>query len=270
MAQPWPHLRRTALQPLDQITAKNADKLGLAWSLDLDNHRGLEATPLFADGVLYTSLSWSRAMAVDARTGKTLWTFDPQIAREKARDACCDAVNRGVALWNGKVFIGTLDGRLIALDAKTGKEVWSQQTTDNSKPYTITGAPRVVKGKVIIGNGGAEYGVRGYFSAYDAETGKMAWRFYTVPGDPNQPYEHPELAEAAKTWKGDEYWKLGAAARYGTAWPMTLSWTCCTSAPATVRRGTASCAALVAATTSTCPRSSRSTRTPVGWPGTIR
>ena len=201
--------------PLDQITAKNTDKLGLAWSVDLDNHRGLEATPLFADGVLYASLSWSRAIAVDARTGTTLWTFDPQIARDKARDACCDAVNRGVALWNGKVFIGTLDGRLIALDAKTGQQVWSQQTTDNSKPYTITGAPRVVKGKVIIGNGGAEYGVRGYFSAYDAESGEIAWRFYTVPGDPNKPYEHPELAEAAKTWKGNEYWKLGGG---GTVW----------------------------------------------------
>lgn len=201
--------------PLDQITAQNAGKLGLAWSLDLDNHRGLESTPLFVDGVLYTTLSWSRAIAVDAHTGKTLWSFDPKVARDKSRDACCDAVNRGVALWNGKVFIGTLDGRLIALDAQTGKQVWSQQTTDNSKPYTITGAPRVVKGKVIIGNGGAEYGVRGYFSAYDAESGKMAWRFYTVPGDPSKPYEHPELAEAAKTWKGDQYWELGGG---GTAW----------------------------------------------------
>lgn len=201
--------------PLKQITEQNADKLGLAWSLDLDNHRGLEATPLVSDGVLYASLSWSRAIAVDLKTGKTLWTFDPQIDRGKARDACCDAVNRGVALWNGKVYIGTLDGRLIALDAKTGRTVWSEQTTDNSLPYTITGAPRVVKGKVIIGNGGAEYGVRGYFSAYDAETGKMAWRFYTVPGDPNKPYEHPELAEAAKTWTGDQYWKLGGG---GTVW----------------------------------------------------
>lgn len=201
--------------PLKQITEQNADQLGLAWHLDLDNHRGLEATPLFSDGVLYASLSWSRAIAIDVKTGKQLWAFDPQIDRGKARDACCDAVNRGVALWNGKVYIGTLDGRLIALDAKTGQQVWSQQTTDNSLPYTITGAPRVVKGKVIIGNGGAEYGVRGYFSAYDAESGKMEWRFYTVPGDPNKPYEHPELAEAAKTWTGDEYWKLGGG---GTVW----------------------------------------------------
>lgn len=201
--------------PLKQITEQNAGQLGLAWHLDLDNHRGLEATPLFSDGVLYASLSWSRAIAIDVKTGKQLWAFDPQIDRGKARDACCDAVNRGVALWNGKVYIGTLDGRLIALDAKTGQQVWSQQTTDNSLPYTITGAPRVVKGKVIIGNGGAEYGVRGYFSAYDAESGKMEWRFYTVPGDPNKPYEHPELAEAAKTWTGDQYWKLGGG---GTVW----------------------------------------------------
>ncbi|MNB92604.1 Quinohemoprotein alcohol dehydrogenase ADH IIB precursor [compost metagenome] len=201
--------------PLNQITSRNADKLGLDWFIDLDNYRGLEATPLYSDGVLYTSLSWSRAIAVDVSTGKTLWTFDPQVTRDKSRDACCDAVNRGVALWNGMVFIGTLDGRLIAIDAKTGKQVWSQQTTDNSKPYTITGAPRVVKGKVIIGNGGAEYGVRGYFSAYDAQTGNLAWRFYTVPGDPSKPYERPELAEAAKTWKGDMYWKSGGG---GTAW----------------------------------------------------
>ncbi|WP_429492843.1 PQQ-dependent dehydrogenase, methanol/ethanol family [Pseudomonas sp. S30_BP2TU TE3576] len=201
--------------PLKQINEQNANQLGLAWHIDLDNHRGLEATPLFSDGVLYASLSWSRAIAVDVKTGKVLWTFDPQIDRGKARDACCDAVNRGVALWNGKVYIATLDGRLIALDAKNGQQVWSQQTTDNSLPYTITGAPRVVKGKVIIGNGGAEYGVRGYFSAYDAENGKMEWRFYTVPGDPNKPYEHPELAEAAKTWTGDQYWKLGGG---GTVW----------------------------------------------------
>ena len=201
--------------PLKQIDAGNVGKLGLAWYLDLENNRGLEATPLVSDGVLYASLSWSRVMAVDLRSGKRLWQFDPQVDRGRSRYACCDAGNRGVALWNGKVYVGALDGRLIALDAKTGREVWSEQTTDPAKSYSITGAPRVVKGKVIIGNGGAEYGVRGFFSAYDAETGKMAWRFYTVPGDPAQPYEHPELAAAAKTWKGDQYWKLGGG---GTVW----------------------------------------------------
>ncbi|MFO7704530.1 MAG: PQQ-dependent dehydrogenase, methanol/ethanol family [Halopseudomonas sp.] len=201
--------------PLTGINAQTVDKLGLAWSIDLDNNRGLEATPLYSDGVLYTSLSWSRVLAVDAGTGKVLWSFDPQVNKAKGRHACCDAVNRGVALWQGKVYVGTLDGRLIALDAKTGKPVWSEQTTDNSQPYTITAAPRIVKGLVMIGNGGAEFGVRGYFSAYDAETGEMKWRFYTVPADPSQPVEHPELAEAAKTWSEQTDWSLGGG---GTAW----------------------------------------------------
>ncbi|WP_210013994.1 PQQ-dependent dehydrogenase, methanol/ethanol family [Pseudomonas palmensis] len=201
--------------PLKQIDASNVRSLGLAWYMDLDNTRGLEATPLFHDGVIYTSMSWSRVIAVDAASGKELWRYDPEVAKVKARTSCCDAVNRGVALWGDKVYVGTLDGRLIALDAKTGKAIWSQQTTDPAKPYSITGAPRVVKGKVIIGNGGAEYGVRGFVSAYDADTGKLAWRFYTVPGDPALPYEHPELREAAKTWQGDQYWKLGGG---GTVW----------------------------------------------------
>ncbi|MBQ0743094.1 MAG: PQQ-dependent dehydrogenase, methanol/ethanol family [Pseudomonas sp.] len=201
--------------PLTEINAGSVDKLGLAWSIDLDNNRGLEATPLYSDGVLYTSLSWSRVLAVDASSGKILWSFDPQVNKAKGRHACCDAVNRGVALWNGKVYVGTLDGRLIALDAKTGKPVWSEQTTDNSQPYTITAAPRIVKGMVMIGNGGAEFGVRGYFSAYDAETGEMKWRFYTVPTDPSKPVEHPELAEAAKTWSEQTDWSLGGG---GTAW----------------------------------------------------
>ena len=201
--------------PLEQIKADNVGELGLAWSLDLDNKRGLQSTPLYHDGVLYATLAWSRAIAVDARSGKLLWQFDPQVEKVKGEQACCGVNNRGVALWKGKVYLGTLDGRLIALDAATGKPVWSVQTTDNSKPYTITGAPRVIKDKVIIGNGGAEFGVRGYFSAYDAGTGKMLWRFYTVPGDPSKPYEHPELEAAAKTWNGDKYWEYGGG---GTTW----------------------------------------------------
>jgi len=201
--------------PLSQVTGENIRKLGLTAFVDLGENRGQEATPLMADGVIFTSLSWSKVMAVDAATGKTLWNFDPQVPKGKAIDACCDSVNRGVALWQGKVFVGALDGRLIALDAKTGQRLWEVQTTDRSQPYTITGAPRVVKGKVIIGNGGADYGVRGFFSAYDANTGAMLWRFYTVPGDPAKPYEQPELAEATKTWKGDVYWKYGGG---GTVW----------------------------------------------------
>jgi quinohemoprotein ethanol dehydrogenase len=130
-------------------------------------------------------------------------------------NACCDAVNRGVAAWKGRIYVGTLDGRLIALDAKTGRPAWSVQTTPQDKPYTITGAPRIVKGKVLIGNGGAELGVRGYISVYDAETGAMAWRFYTVPGDPKKPFENPALAMAAKTWKGTNYVEMGGG---GTVW----------------------------------------------------
>jgi quinohemoprotein ethanol dehydrogenase len=140
--------------------------------------------PIVVNGVMYVSAPWSVVHAVDARTGKALWTYDPQVPREMAYKGCCDVVNRGVAVYKGKVFVAAFDGRLIALDAATGRQVWSTDTIDNKNfSYTITGAPRVFKGKVYIGNGGAEYGARGYVTAYDAETGKQVWRFYTVPGD---------------------------------------------------------------------------------------
>jgi len=200
--------------PLDKINDKTVAQLGLAWSLDLDTARGQEATPLVIDGTMYSSSAWSKVQAIDAATGKLLWQYDPKVPQERGVMVCCDVVNRGVAFYMGKVYVGTIDGRLIALDAKTGNEVWSVVTVDQSKPYAITGAPRIVKRRVIIGNGGAEFGVRGYVTAYDAETGKQVWRFYTVPGDPAQPVEQPILAEAAKTWKG-EWWKLGGG---GTVW----------------------------------------------------
>lgn len=202
--------------PLKRITEANVAKLGLAWHHDIYTRtaRGLEATPIVVDGVLYTSTAWSHVLALDARTGAKLWEFDPEVDGTYAARACCDVVNRGVAVWKGKVFIGAIDGRLIALDATTGKKVWETLTVDRSKDYTITGAPRVVKGKVIIGNGGAEFGVRGYVSAYDAETGAMAWRFYTVPGNPEDGFESPILEIAAKTWAG-EWWKYGGG---GTVW----------------------------------------------------
>lgn len=202
--------------PLDQITTANVKDLGLAWSLDLGTHRGLEGTPLVADGVLYFTGEWSTAYAVDARTGKLLWKNDLKVNRDRSQLGCCDVVNRGMAMWNGKLYIGTFDGRLVALDAATGNIVWDTLTIDLNRPYTITGAPRVVKGKVLIGNGGAELGVRGYVSAYDAETGEMAWRFYTVPGDPAKPYESPILEKVASTWdpKG-KYWEIGGG---GTVW----------------------------------------------------
>ncbi|MGB9336194.1 MAG: PQQ-dependent dehydrogenase, methanol/ethanol family [Candidatus Acidiferrales bacterium] len=200
--------------PLKQIDQSNAGQLGFAWHFDLDTHRGQEATPIVVDGVMYFTSAWSKAFALNAATGALKWSYDPKVPPETAVNACCDVVNRGVAVWRGKVFFGTLDSRLIALDAATGKKIWETQTTDPSKRYTITGAPRVVKGKVLIGNGGAEMGVRGYVSAYDAETGALAWRFYTVPGDPSKPFESPILAKAAKTWTG-EWWKLGGG---GTVW----------------------------------------------------
>ena len=200
--------------PLDQINTSTVGKLALAWFADLDSRRGQEATPLVVDGVLYVSTAWSRVKAFDAATGKALWAYDPEVPGEWAVNACCDVVNRGVAVWDGKVFVGSFDGRLIALDATTGRELWDVNTIDRTKPYTITGAPRVVKGKVLIGNGGAEFGVRGYISAYDAQTGELSWRFYTVPGNPADGFEDPILKMAAGTWSG-EWWKLGGG---GTVW----------------------------------------------------
>jgi len=201
--------------PLDQINTGNVKDLGLAWFADLDTARGQEGTPLVIDGKIYTTTAWSKVKAYDAVTGKPLWDYDPEVPGEKAAKVCCDVVNRGLAAWGDKLFFGTLDGRLIALDRETGKEAWSQVTIDQSMDYSITGAPRVIDGKVIIGNGGAEFGVRGYVTAYDAETGKQLWRFYTVPGGPEEEGKEPEyLAKARETWKG-EWWKLGGG---GTVW----------------------------------------------------
>ena len=200
--------------PLRQINEQNVGQLGLAWYVDVDGRRGQEATPIVVDGVMYFSTAWSKVFAVNAATGEKLWSYDPKVPPEWAVNACCDVVNRGVAVWRGKVFVGTLDGRLVALDASTGKPTWETLTIDPKYRYTITGAPRVVQGKVLIGNGGAEMGVRGYVSAYDADTGKLAWRFYTVPGDPSKPFESPALEKAAKTWSG-AWWKLGGG---GTVW----------------------------------------------------
>jgi quinohemoprotein ethanol dehydrogenase len=200
--------------PLEQVNDGNVGRLGLAWSFRTGTTRGLQATPLVIDGRLYATGVWSVVYALDAKTGAELWQYDPQVPRTWGRYACCDAVNRGVAAWGDAVFVGTLDGRLVSLDAKTGRKRWEVLTIDRSKPYTITGAPRVVKGKVLIGNGGGEYGVRGYVSAYDARTGKLAWRFYTVPGNPKDGFETAELERAAKTWTG-EWWVHGGG---GTVW----------------------------------------------------
>ncbi len=207
--------------PLAKVNRDNVKTLGLAWyhEFDANSDRGMEATPLISDGMMFVSTSWSRVHALDAKTGKLIWSYDPMVDGQKAKDACCDVVNRGVALWNGKVYVGALDGRLIALDAATGKVVWDVQTTDTAWPYTITGAPRVAKGKVLIGNGGAELGVRGFISAYDAETGALSWRFYVTPnpeGKADGAASDKIMAErAAATWHGEGWKKTGGG---GTVW----------------------------------------------------
>jgi quinohemoprotein ethanol dehydrogenase len=206
----------THYSPLDQITRANVASLRPAWTADLGTPTGsIETTPLVADGVMYVTGPWSTVVALDARTGAVKWRWDPKLPQQGGTRLCCGPVNRGVALYDGKVYVGLLDMRLVALDAATGQVVWETQTSiDRADAYSITGAPRVVKGKVIIGNGGAEHAVRGYVSAYDAQTGALAWRFFTVPGNPANGFEHPELAAAARTWNG-EWWRVGGG---GTAW----------------------------------------------------
>ena len=202
--------------PLNQINLETINKLQLEWSLDMGTTRGLEATPIVDNGIMFVSSTWSVVHAVDAKTGKELWVYDPDVPRSWARKVCCDVVNRGVAVWEGQVYFGTIDGRLISLDTKTGKKIWEINTLiDTDKDYTITGAPRVANGKVYIGNGGADMGgVRGYVSAYNTKNGNLEWRFFTVPGDPSLPFEHPELEMASKTWTG-QWWTMGGG---GTVW----------------------------------------------------
>lgn len=205
--------------PLDQINKDNVGELGIAWYADLPDARGQEATPLIVDGKLYVTTAWSKVLAYDVLTGEQLWSFDPKVDKAVGVNACCDVVNRGVAFYRGKLFLGTLDGRLVALDAKSGAQLWSVQTTDPEKPYTITGAPRVVKNLVVIGNGGAEYGVRGYVTAYDVSSGQKKWRFYTVPnpnGEPDGEVSDKVLQQAAaKTWPDGEWIESGGG---GTVW----------------------------------------------------
>jgi alcohol dehydrogenase (cytochrome c)/quinohemoprotein ethanol dehydrogenase len=204
---------------LTQVNRSNVGRLGLAWYFDFDTNRGQEATPLVVDGVLYTTTAWSKVFALDGVTGRELWKFDPHVPGIVGFKACCDVVNRGAAYYDNKIYVGTLDGRLIALDAKTGRLVWSVSTTDPNGFYTITGAPRVGRGKVFIGNGGAEFGVRGYVTAYDAQTGKQIWRFYTVPHDPSKKDDGAASDDvlrkiALPTWLG-QFWQAGGG---GTVW----------------------------------------------------
>ena len=204
--------------PLKQINDSNIGRLGLAWSYEIPLAPGnpqthQEGTPLVFNGVLYSITPWSIVYAVDLRTGKEIWRADPEVNQQVWQSRiCCGVVNRGIAMYEGKIIAPAVDGRLRALDAATGRVLWETRVSPETMPYTITMAPRVIQGgKIIIGVSGGEYGVRGFFSAYDVNTGKMAWRFYTVPGDPSKPFEHPELEAAAKTWTND-WWKIGGGA----------------------------------------------------------
>jgi quinohemoprotein ethanol dehydrogenase len=214
----WSEQRYSAL---NQIDARNVNRLGLGYYVDIPSARGnpqnrQEGTPLVSNGIIYSIAPWSVVYAVDARTGKEVWHNDPDVNQAVWQSRiCCGVVNRGIALYQDKVIAPSVDGRLRALYAATGKLAWEARVSPANMAYTITMAPRVIKGgKIIIGVSGGEYGVRGYFDAYDAETGKRAWRFYTVPGDPSKPVEQPELADWAKTWSG-EWWKIGGG---GPVW----------------------------------------------------
>ncbi|MEX2366976.1 MAG: PQQ-dependent dehydrogenase, methanol/ethanol family, partial [Pseudohongiellaceae bacterium] len=200
--------------PLTQVNMENVGQLGLAWYADLTTNRGQESTPIVVDGVIYVTEAWSNVHAYNARTGEEIWFYDAQVPGEWAVNACCDVVNRGVAVWEGKVYVGTIDNRLVALDAATGEEIWSVQTTPADEPYAITGAPRVAKDKVFIGQGGAEFGVRGFIAAYDVDTGNREWIWYTVPGNPADGFENEQMEMAAETWNG-QWWLTGGG---GTVW----------------------------------------------------
>jgi quinohemoprotein ethanol dehydrogenase len=207
---------KTHYSPLDLINQQNVSRLGFAWQLETGTIRGMEATPIVVDGVMYVSGVAGRVYALDARDGKVIWQFEPQVNGKVNRGACCDMVNRGVAVWQGKVFVGAFDGMVYALDARDGKAIWQADSIDDKqRGYSVTGAPQVAGKVVVIGNGGGEFDARGYVTAYDIETGKQAWRFYTVPGDPKKPFEHPELELASRTWDPNSRWEFGMG---GTPW----------------------------------------------------
>ena len=242
--------------PLKAIDRSNVAKLGLAWSYATDSHRGLEATPIVKDGVLYATSTWSRAFALDAATGEEIWSYDPKVPGEVGRKACCDVVNRGVAVEDGRVYLGALDGRLIALDAKTGKLLWEVQTVDTEKPYTITGAPRVVKGKVVIGNGGRRYGACGVTSAHTTQRPGNSSGVST-PCPPA-----PRGLTSTRSWKRRRRpglrircSSMGWEARSTTPCSTTRNWNCFTSVPVTPPCTMPRFGVRVGATTFTCPPS---------------
>ena len=202
---------------LTRISTDNVGDPGLPSSHNTKSRRGVEATPIVVDGIMYATASWSVVHALDAVTGEELWVYDPEVDPAWGYKGCCDVVNRGVAIWDGMVYVGTYDGYLDAIDAVTGERVWRMDTSINRDwPYTITGAPRIIDGKVIIGNGGAEYGVRGYVTAYDVKTGEEAWRWFTVPGNPEEDFENAAMESAVETWDASgKWWEIGGG---GTVW----------------------------------------------------
>ena len=197
----------TGYSRLEQISGANVGRLGLAWSLELPGESSLEASPIEAEGVLYFTGSYAAVYAVDAASGRLVWKFDPKTwEHNPTKMNYSFAANRGAAYADGRIFSAALDGRLFALDAKTGRMIWSTETTDPKGGQTVTGAPRVFSGKVIIGQGGADFGMRGYVTAYDQATGRQLWRFYVVPAGPEANRGDPAMEAAAKTWSGD-FWK---------------------------------------------------------------
>jgi quinohemoprotein ethanol dehydrogenase len=216
----WPAAGRdggsTHFSPLTLVSRDNVAKVGFAWEYQTGTNRGMQATPIVVDGVMYTSGVAGRAYALDAATGKPIWQFEPPLALKNARGSCCDIVNRGVAVWNGKVYVGSFEGILYALDAKDGKVLWQADTLiDKSRAYSVTGAPQIAGKVVVIGNGGAEFDSRGYVSAYNLDTGELAWRFFTTPTDPKKPQDNPALEMAVKTWDAKRDWQYGGG---GNAW----------------------------------------------------
>jgi len=195
--------------PLGRVTDKNVGNLGLAWYLDVNSPMGMASEPIVVDGTIYVTASLDRVMAVNAVSGKVLWTYDPHVRLTVMRNSWAARTNRGVAVWEGKVFVGTGDCRLIALDASTGKQLWESPVCVDTTQTGITGAPRVGNGKVFIGYNGSDTGVRGSLVAFDANTGKLAWRFWNVPGDPSKGFDNEALAMAAKTWSGEKWWTVG-------------------------------------------------------------
>ncbi|HEU4618538.1 MAG TPA: PQQ-binding-like beta-propeller repeat protein, partial [Gammaproteobacteria bacterium] len=207
---------KTHFSPLAGIDRETVGRLGFAWQYDTHTTRGLEATPVVVDGVMYAAGTTGRVYALDAATGKELWAFDPHSDGQVNRYACCDEVNRGLAVYDGLVYVGAFDGRLFALDAQTGAVVWQIDTfIYKDRAYSSSGAPEIAGDVVVIGNAGADYDARGYISAYDRKTGALKWRFFTVPGDPAKGFEHPELEMAAKTWDPHSRWDVGGG---GTVW----------------------------------------------------